>query len=122
MGRHERLRAARDGQGVLQPATQRDDTDPAHPTPYAPEPVREWHRGDVRAGFAAAVRAAAQAACIEVPALIDGRQVRTADTIASELAKLKTAAADAPAGSALRRSIDEVGYTSTQGVNALLSR
>ncbi len=61
----------------------RTDTDPRRVTPYDPEPVREWQRGDVRAAFRGAVAAAGERGALEVPALIDGERVWTAGTIAS---------------------------------------
>jgi RHH-type proline utilization regulon transcriptional repressor/proline dehydrogenase/delta 1-pyrroline-5-carboxylate dehydrogenase len=62
----------------------RPPTDSRQPRPYEPEPPAEWRRGDVRATFAAAVHEVGERGLgIEVPAVIAGRRVRTADTIAS---------------------------------------
>ena len=58
-------------------------TNPRAPSPYAPEPVREWRRARVRADFAVAVEGAASQPRLDVAALIDGEPVRTADTIES---------------------------------------
>ncbi|HEX4868127.1 MAG TPA: proline dehydrogenase family protein [Acidimicrobiales bacterium] len=59
------------------------ETDPSDPTPYVPEPLREWHRPSARTAFAVAVDRHRDADVIEVPALIDGEAVRTATTITS---------------------------------------
>ena len=65
------------------PPARRDHTDPQRPSPYLPEPVREWHRDDVRQRFAEAVRAAGAAPALDIPAVINGKPVRTAETIDS---------------------------------------
>ncbi|MEX2292234.1 MAG: proline dehydrogenase family protein [Acidimicrobiales bacterium] len=67
-------------------------TSSAQPSPYTPEPPREWRREAARAEFAAAV-ATRQAGLrpstgerwsgLPVPALIDGEQIRTSATITS---------------------------------------
>ncbi|MGH9273382.1 MAG: bifunctional proline dehydrogenase/L-glutamate gamma-semialdehyde dehydrogenase, partial [Acidimicrobiales bacterium] len=63
------------------------ETNPLAPTPYDPEPLREWRRGSARTAFTVAIdRARAGVGSgpgIEVPALIDGEQVRTSATIIS---------------------------------------
>ncbi|HXH58627.1 proline dehydrogenase family protein, partial [Iamia sp.] len=59
------------------------DTDPDDPSPYVPEPLREWRRSEVRHAFAAAVQHAGDAGTIVVPAVIRGREVTTAETIDS---------------------------------------
>lgn len=61
----------------------RPDTDPDDPVPYAPEPLREWRRSEVRHAFAVAVQHAADADTVAVPAVIGGREVTTAETIDS---------------------------------------
>src|SRR2546428_2275760 len=62
----------------------RTATDPARPSPYAPEPTSEWRRADVRSTFATAVRrAGADARGGDVPAFVAGHDVRTRDTIVS---------------------------------------
>ena len=58
-------------------------TDPEAPTPYEPEPMREWRRGSARAAFSVAIDKARDDVGIEVPGLIDGEPVRTTATIAS---------------------------------------
>jgi len=68
-------------------------TDPSEPSPYRPEPLREWRRPAARAAFTVAVdrtragmvpaSAGGSWAGLVVPALIDGEQVRTAATITS---------------------------------------
>jgi RHH-type proline utilization regulon transcriptional repressor/proline dehydrogenase/delta 1-pyrroline-5-carboxylate dehydrogenase len=60
-----------------------EPTDAGAPTPYEPEPLREWRRGAARAAFSVAIDKARDEHGIEVPALIAGEQVRTAATIAS---------------------------------------
>src|SRR5688500_7672513 len=64
-----------------------EETNPLAPTPYDPEPLREWRRGTARAAFTVAIdrtrAAAGNGRGIDVPALIDGEQVRTAATITS---------------------------------------
>ena len=67
----------------LAPIDPRPATDPARPTGYSPEPVTEWRQAPARAAFAVAVDGAAAARCIDVPALIGGRTVRTDATIDS---------------------------------------
>jgi RHH-type proline utilization regulon transcriptional repressor/proline dehydrogenase/delta 1-pyrroline-5-carboxylate dehydrogenase len=59
------------------------ETDPQEPSPYRPEPVREWRRGSARAAFSVAVDGARDGLGFEVPALIAGERVRTSGTIAS---------------------------------------
>jgi RHH-type proline utilization regulon transcriptional repressor/proline dehydrogenase/delta 1-pyrroline-5-carboxylate dehydrogenase len=76
------------------------ETDPASPTPYEPEPLREWRRGSARAAFVVAIDRArdglgrggpalegdgfgSERRGIAVPALIDGEQVRTPVTLTS---------------------------------------
>jgi RHH-type proline utilization regulon transcriptional repressor/proline dehydrogenase/delta 1-pyrroline-5-carboxylate dehydrogenase len=63
------------------------DTNPLAPTPYEPEPMREWRRGSARAAFSVAVdRTGAGVGSgrgIEVPALVDGERVHTTATITS---------------------------------------
>ncbi|HEX2383906.1 MAG TPA: proline dehydrogenase family protein [Acidimicrobiales bacterium] len=63
--------------------TVRQETDPADPAAYAPEPVSEWRRTGTRASFAVAVDAAGTAPVLEVPALIDGERMRTTPTLDS---------------------------------------
>lgn len=58
-------------------------TDAEAPSPYDPEPVREWRRTPVRTAFADAVGAAGDADVLDVPAVIDGERVRTTATIDS---------------------------------------
>src|SRR5436190_14699442 len=58
-------------------------TDPAAPTPYEPEPMREWRRSSARAAFGVAIDKARDDIGIEVSGLIDGEAVRTAATITS---------------------------------------
>jgi RHH-type transcriptional regulator, proline utilization regulon repressor / proline dehydrogenase / delta 1-pyrroline-5-carboxylate dehydrogenase len=65
----------------LAPATRRPATDPSAPGEYHHEPVAEWRRASVRAGFAAAVDRVERSA--DVPALIDGRPVRTTGSTVS---------------------------------------
>lgn len=93
-------------------------TDPEAPTPYEPEPLREWRRGSARAAFSVAIdQAQAQVTGagpgIDVPALIDGEQVRTAatitsvdparfDTVVATSASCTAADADAAVAAALR--------------------
>ena len=53
-------------------------TDTAAPSPYRHEPLAEWRRTGVRAGFSAAVGATASGGLgTDVPALIGGREVMT---------------------------------------------
>lgn len=61
----------------------RERTDAADPTPYEPEPVREWRRRPPREAFAAAVAHAGDAPLLDVPAVIGGERVRTTATIDS---------------------------------------
>jgi RHH-type transcriptional regulator, proline utilization regulon repressor / proline dehydrogenase / delta 1-pyrroline-5-carboxylate dehydrogenase len=65
------------------PPRSRPPTNPADPDPYLPEPPTEWRRREERARFATAVGAVAAQGAVEVPALIDGEEVRTARTIRS---------------------------------------
>jgi RHH-type proline utilization regulon transcriptional repressor/proline dehydrogenase/delta 1-pyrroline-5-carboxylate dehydrogenase len=66
------------------PARPRPPTDADRPALHAPEPVAEWRQPAPRRAFAAAVtRVAAAGGEREVPAMIGGRRVTTADTIAS---------------------------------------
>ncbi len=67
-------------------------TVPVSPTPYSPEPPREWRRATTRVGFAAAIERTRDVmrpstgeawAGLAVPALIGGEQVRTTSTITS---------------------------------------
>ncbi|MET0902502.1 MAG: proline dehydrogenase family protein [Acidimicrobiales bacterium] len=58
-------------------------TDAAAPSPYTPEPPREWRRGSARAAFKVAIDKARDDTGIEVPGLIDGERVRTTTTITS---------------------------------------
>ena len=62
---------------------ERTETDPGDPGPYDPEPVREWRRAESRAAFAVAVERVRAVPDIDVPALIDGEQVRTAAVLPS---------------------------------------
>ncbi|HEU5149696.1 MAG TPA: proline dehydrogenase family protein [Iamia sp.] len=64
-------------------AVPRERTDAADPTPYEPEPVREWRRRPPREAFAAAVAHAGDAPLLDVPAVIGGDRVRTTATIDS---------------------------------------
>lgn len=66
----------------LAPAAERA-TDAAAPGPYRPEPNREWRRAPERAGFAAALDEVRAELGIDVPALVDGQEVRTTAVIAS---------------------------------------
>ncbi|MGQ0431232.1 MAG: proline dehydrogenase family protein [Microthrixaceae bacterium] len=59
------------------------ETDATRPSPYAPEPLREWRRGSARASFAVAIDSTRGDVGITVPALIDGELVHTSATIAS---------------------------------------
>ncbi len=59
------------------------ETSPSDPSPYRPEPLREWWRGSARAGFSVAVDRRREGTPVEVPALIAGDQVRTSSTIES---------------------------------------
>ncbi|MBA2496352.1 MAG: proline dehydrogenase family protein, partial [Acidimicrobiia bacterium] len=67
----------------LELAPRRPTTTVSGPSPYSPEPVREWRRAPARAAMRAAVDRAAAGAVIEVPALVTGEEVRTAATIDS---------------------------------------
>jgi len=58
-------------------------TDADDPQPYLPEPTREWRRARSRTAFGVAVDHAGGAAEVDVPAVIDGEPVRTAETIES---------------------------------------
>jgi RHH-type proline utilization regulon transcriptional repressor/proline dehydrogenase/delta 1-pyrroline-5-carboxylate dehydrogenase len=64
-----------------EPPARRAATNPRDPAAYEPEPVAEWRRSEVRIAFAAAVDHASFGE--DVPAFIDGDDVRTADTIES---------------------------------------
>jgi RHH-type proline utilization regulon transcriptional repressor/proline dehydrogenase/delta 1-pyrroline-5-carboxylate dehydrogenase len=66
-----------------EPPTRRAATDPADPGPYHHEPHGEWRRAEVRAALAEAVERQGNELGFEVPAVIDGQRVRTAETIAS---------------------------------------
>lgn len=61
----------------------RGPTDPAAPGDYEPEPPAEWHRGEVRAAFAAQLSSASSGLGAEIRAVIDGEEVATSSTIAS---------------------------------------
>ncbi len=61
----------------------RAPTDPAAVGAYEPEPVAEWRREPVRSAFARAVAEAGAGPVIEVPAVVDGRRVRTPEVIES---------------------------------------
>jgi RHH-type proline utilization regulon transcriptional repressor/proline dehydrogenase/delta 1-pyrroline-5-carboxylate dehydrogenase len=63
------------------PPARRRPTDPDRPGGYEPEPLAEWRRAEVRAAFQVAVDAVRLG--VDVPAVIDGHHVHTADTIAS---------------------------------------
>jgi RHH-type proline utilization regulon transcriptional repressor/proline dehydrogenase/delta 1-pyrroline-5-carboxylate dehydrogenase len=65
--------------------TRRPPTSVSNPDPYEPEPVAEWRRSSARAAMAVAVGAADPAArgVIDVPAVIGGRRLHTAGSIAS---------------------------------------
>jgi RHH-type proline utilization regulon transcriptional repressor/proline dehydrogenase/delta 1-pyrroline-5-carboxylate dehydrogenase len=67
----------------LGPEPIRPPTDELDPAPYEPEPPLEWRRNSARSAFASAVANAGHAMEREVPAMIDGRAVRTASSIAS---------------------------------------
>jgi RHH-type proline utilization regulon transcriptional repressor/proline dehydrogenase/delta 1-pyrroline-5-carboxylate dehydrogenase len=60
-----------------------EPTDPADPTPYEPEPVREWRRAASRAAFGVAVDRTVDDLGQYVPALIAGEKVRTTNSIQS---------------------------------------
>ncbi|MDP8991906.1 MAG: proline dehydrogenase family protein [Actinomycetota bacterium] len=92
-------------------------TDASRPGPYAHEPVAEWRRGEVRAGFAAAVRASPSSFPAPVPAVIGGERVTTArsiesvdpadpDTVVATSASCGPAEADA-AVDAARQAVEE---------------
>ncbi len=63
----------------------RPATDVDAPTPYEPEPVREWRRRPLRSAFSVAVEGAepGRRRPIDVPGRIDGEPVRTAGSIES---------------------------------------
>ncbi|MGH9183597.1 MAG: proline dehydrogenase family protein [Acidimicrobiales bacterium] len=61
----------------------RPPTDPRRPGPYRAEPHTEWRRAPAPAGFAAAVATAGAGPRLDVRAVISGRRVRTAETLAS---------------------------------------
>src|SRR4051794_19598667 len=62
---------------------EREETDAEDPSPYEPEPVREWRRRSTRTAFEVAVQRADAAQPLDVPAVIDGERVRTPGTIES---------------------------------------
>ncbi|HEX2178711.1 MAG TPA: bifunctional proline dehydrogenase/L-glutamate gamma-semialdehyde dehydrogenase, partial [Actinomycetota bacterium] len=64
-------------------AALRPSTDAANPAAYSPEPLAEWRQAPVRDRFGAEVAGAASALGLEVPAVIGGREVRTAESIVS---------------------------------------
>jgi RHH-type proline utilization regulon transcriptional repressor/proline dehydrogenase/delta 1-pyrroline-5-carboxylate dehydrogenase len=68
--------------GATEPV-RRPATDPDHPGRYQPEPVNEWRRASVRAEFGAAIAQAGDRHELDVLALVDGEEVRTASSIAS---------------------------------------
>jgi RHH-type proline utilization regulon transcriptional repressor/proline dehydrogenase/delta 1-pyrroline-5-carboxylate dehydrogenase len=72
-----------DGLPALAPLPPAPPTDPADPTPYQPEPLAEWRRPWARAPMAAAVAGACTEGAQRVPAIIDGSERWTADTIES---------------------------------------
>ena len=53
------------------------------PSPYDPEPLREWRRSSARGGFSVAVDRVRDGLGFRVPAVIAGEQVHTAATIVS---------------------------------------
>ncbi len=61
----------------------REETDPALPSSYEPEPLAEWRKPEVLASFGREVSAREPASEIGVPALIAGREVWTKRTIGS---------------------------------------
>ena len=65
------------------PPTHRPASDPDDPGPYVHEPPAEWRRASVRDAMAAAVAAAPDRFGAVVAAVIDGKRVTTARTIAS---------------------------------------
>ncbi|MEX2588199.1 MAG: proline dehydrogenase family protein [Actinomycetota bacterium] len=58
-------------------------TDSATPGEYRPEPVAEFRQKQVRDAFGAAVRAQGGRPVLQVPALIDGKEISTSGSIAS---------------------------------------
>ena len=68
---------------VVAPLPPRPPTDAADPTPYLPEPLAEWRRSWARVPMAAAVAGACTDEAQRVPAVIDGSERWTADTIES---------------------------------------
>ncbi|HEX9968585.1 MAG TPA: proline dehydrogenase family protein, partial [Acidimicrobiales bacterium] len=66
-----------------EPATVRPDTDSRRPGEYHHEPHAEWRRGSVREAFAEAIERVEMQLGFQVPAVIDGRRVRTTATIES---------------------------------------
>lgn len=66
-----------------EPLSLRPPTLTSDVSPYQPEPVAEWRRAPVRAGFTAAVVAVRTALGADVPAVIDGERVHTSKTITS---------------------------------------
>ncbi|HEX2192382.1 MAG TPA: L-glutamate gamma-semialdehyde dehydrogenase [Acidimicrobiales bacterium] len=68
----------------IESATRRPPSDPEEPGPYLHEPLAEWRRPSTRADFSAAVGRVGEGGLgAAVPAVIDGREVRTAATIVS---------------------------------------
>jgi RHH-type proline utilization regulon transcriptional repressor/proline dehydrogenase/delta 1-pyrroline-5-carboxylate dehydrogenase len=65
------------------PPSRGHDTDVEAPGPYHHEPHGEFRRRAVRDAFRSAVERAGSADVIDVPAVIDGKRVRTAGTIDS---------------------------------------
>ncbi|MDQ6798798.1 MAG: bifunctional proline dehydrogenase/L-glutamate gamma-semialdehyde dehydrogenase [Actinomycetota bacterium] len=63
------------------PRAATDPTDPTEPGLYRREPLAEWRHEAVRATFSAAVDRVGRQATVEVPAVIDGREVMTTSTI-----------------------------------------
>ncbi|HEX2053157.1 MAG TPA: proline dehydrogenase family protein [Actinomycetota bacterium] len=61
----------------------RTATSAASPAPYSPEPLAEWRQRRVREEFGAEVVRRRTALGLDVPAVIDGREVRTRASIAS---------------------------------------
>src|SRR5438067_4489703 len=63
--------------------TRRPPTDVERPGPYKHEPVAEWRRATVRSSFAAAVAGVSERLAIDVPGVVDGRDVWGASRIVS---------------------------------------
>ncbi len=59
------------------------ETDPDQPTPYDPEPLREWRRTSARSQFGLATDRVRDDVGIQVPAVVAGELIRTASTITS---------------------------------------